>query len=256
MSLTQAIPILEVRGVYKSYLGGLQANLDLSLSVSRGETRALIGPNGAGKTTLINQITGHLRPDRGEIRLKGHRINGVPPHTVARMGVGRTFQKNNLMEAFTVFENARLALQSRLLGERSLWRFWRPAETLHEVNAAVPDLLARVGLEERAGDPVHTLSHGEKRQLELALALAGNPELLLLDEPMAGMSVEETRRITALLKDLKRHHAIVLVEHDMDTVFTLADTVSVLVYGTVLATGSGQDIRENPEVQEAYLGTE
>ena len=256
MSRTHAIPLLDIRQVYKAYVDGLLANQNLSLSVSPGETRAVIGPNGAGKTTLINQITGHLRPDRGEIWFNGHLLNGQPAHAVARMGVGRTFQRTNLLEAFTVAENVRLALQSRVLGDRGLRSFFRAADTLPGLTQGVAELLRRVGLDTRAPDLVETLSHGEKRQLELALALAGDPELLLLDEPMAGMSVEETRRLTLLLQELKRHHAIVLVEHDMDTVFALADTISVLVYGTVIATGTAAEIRDNPEVRDAYLGSE
>jgi len=256
MSRIHAIPLLDIRQVYKAYGDGLLANQNLSLSVSPGETRAVIGPNGAGKTTLINQITGQLRPDRGEIRFNGHLLNGRPAHAVARMGIGRTFQRTNLLEAFTVAENVRLALQSRVFGDRALRSFFRPADALPGLSQGVAELLERVGLDSRARDLVETLSHGEKRQLELALALAGDPELLLLDEPMAGMSVEETRRLTMLLHELKRHHAIVLVEHDMDTVFALADTISVLVYGTVIATGTAAEIRDNPEVRDAYLGTE
>ncbi|MDH5753457.1 MAG: ABC transporter ATP-binding protein [Deltaproteobacteria bacterium] len=248
--------ILLLKGVHKSYGGRVLANRDISLRMGPGETRALIGPNGAGKTTLLNLIAGNLRPDRGEIYFHGTPIHPLPPDRVARLGVGRTYQRDNLLDEFTVFENVRLARQRSHLGSRSLWSWWSRAEDREEINAAAREMLATLGLAQRAGARAGELSHGEKRQLELAMALAAGPRLLLLDEPMAGLSPQEGRKITGILESLKGSHAILLVEHDMDAVFTLADSISVLVEGALEITGAPEEIRNHPAVRRAYLGEE
>jgi branched-chain amino acid transport system ATP-binding protein len=254
--MAERAPLLETRGLTKSF-GGLRVNHAIDLALAPGETRAVIGPNGAGKTTLVNQIAGDLRPDRGRIWFRGRAIEGLPAHRVARLGIGRSYQRTNLFPEFTVFENVRLAAQSRLRGSPpGLFRWWRAATAYGEINSAAERVLETFGLAGRGADPAGALSHGEQRQLELAMVLAVEPELLLLDEPMAGLSMEESRRLTALLAALKSTHTILLVEHDMDAVFALADTITVLVYGQVIATGNAEAVRANPAVREAYLGEE
>lgn len=247
-------PLLETRNLSRSYGGSLLANNRISLSVATGEAHAVIGPNGAGKTTLINQIAGHLSPDQGEILLRGVNIQGKPPYAITGMGVGRTFQKTNILGEFSVLENVRLAVQAHMLGATSLRKLWRGALAQSRVITRAEALLRQSGLAERRLETADALSHGEKRQLELAMALASQPRLLLLDEPMAGMSVEESRRITDLLISLKQTHTLLLIEHDMDAVFAIADRITVLVYGEVVATDTPEAIRNNPEVREAYLG--
>jgi branched-chain amino acid transport system ATP-binding protein len=243
-------PLLEVRGLTKSF-AALRVNHEIDLAVAPGEARAIIGPNGAGKTTFINQIAGQLRPDRGEILFEGRSIGGLPPYRVARLGIGRSFQRTNLFPEFTVFENVRLAAQSRLTG----WPgFWRPARRYSGVNAAAEHALDTAGLAPRADEPAGALSHGEQRQLEIAMVLALEPRLLLLDEPMAGLSMDESHGLTELLLRLKRGHTLILIEHDMDTVFAVADRITVLVYGQIMATGDAAAVQANPAVREAYLG--
>jgi branched-chain amino acid transport system ATP-binding protein len=235
------------------HFGGLAAVSNVSIACRMGEVHAVIGPNGAGKTTLINLLSGDLRPSGGAVSLYGRDVTGMSADEISRLGVGRSYQKTNVFLPFTAFENCRLAAQSRL---PSSMRFIRPARRYAEVNAAAERALAAAGLEGRAGVSVAALSHGEQRQVEIAMTLATQPKVLLLDEPLAGMGAEESARIVALLQKLAREHAILLVEHDMDAVFAVADVLTVMVNGTVLASGSPEEIRSNRAVQEAYLGAE
>ena len=233
------------------HFGGLAAVNAVSLEVKMGELHAVIGPNGAGKSTLINMLSGDLPPTSGRVSIDGRDVTGFAAHQISRMGVGRSYQKTNLFLSFTAFENCRLAAQSR---QKSSMRFFRPAATLAEVNRTAEEALAVAGLEARAESPASALSHGEQRQLEIAMTLATRPKLLLLDEPLAGMGADESSSMVALLKRLVQTHAILLVEHDMDAVFALADRLTVMVDGQVLASGLPAEIRANAEVQEAYLG--
>ncbi|MEL6289779.1 MAG: ABC transporter ATP-binding protein [Pseudomonadota bacterium] len=246
-------PHLEIAGLRKSF-GGVHATDDVTLTVARGETHAIIGPNGAGKTTLIAQLSGLLAPDAGTVHFEGRDITAAPAYQRAHLGMARSFQITSVVMDMTVAENASLAAQAHA---GSSFRLWQPAgEERHLVDAA-HKLLERVGLAARATTPAAALSHGERRQLELAMALAGTPRLLLLDEPMAGMGADESMRMVERLATLKAQPnapTILLVEHDMDAVFALADRISVLVYGRVIATDTPQSIRENTEVQRAYLG--
>jgi branched-chain amino acid transport system ATP-binding protein len=244
--------LLEVRGLTKRF-GGLVATDRLDLDVVRDELHAVIGPNGAGKTTLVAQLAGALQPDAGAIALDGKDVTRRSAHARVASGIARSYQVTNVFPRFSALDNAALAVQACA---GSSFRFFRPvsreAGLLDEARA----LLARVGLAERSDVPASALAHGEQRQLEVALALASRPRLLLLDEPMAGMGPEESERMVALIEGLKRKVTIVLVEHDMDAVFRLADRISVLVYGRVLATGTTSEIRANPDVRQAYLGSE
>jgi len=233
--------------------GGLAAVDNVALECRMGEVHAVIGPNGAGKTTLINLLSGDLPPSAGRVFLRDREITGLRSDAISRLGVGRSYQKTNVFLPFTAFENARVAAQSRL---PSSMRFFRSARTYRQVNEAAERALVQAGLEGREGIPVSALSHGEQRQVEIAMTLATGPSTLLLDEPLAGMGAEESARIVELLQKLVAGHAILLVEHDMDAVFAVADVLTVMVNGTVLASGPPEAIRSNPEVQEAYLGTE
>ena len=233
------------------HFGGLAAVNAVSLEVKMGELHAVIGPNGAGKSTLINMLSGDLPPTSGRVSIDGRDVTGFAAHQISRMGVGRSYQKTNVFLSFTAFENCRLAAQSR---QKSSMRFFRPAAKLAEVNRTAREALAVAGLEARAESPASALSHGEQRQLEIAMTLATRPKLLLLDEPLAGMGADESSSMVALLKRLVQTHAILLVEHDMDAVFALADRLTVMVDGQVLASGRPAEIRANAEVQEAYLG--
>jgi branched-chain amino acid transport system ATP-binding protein len=244
--------LLEVRALTKRF-GGLVATDGLDLSVAVGELHAVIGPNGAGKTTLIGQLAGTLRPDAGSIVLDGVDLTHRSAHARVARGIARSYQVTNVFRRFTALDNAVLAVQACA---GSSFRFWRPAAREAVLFDRARTLLERVGLQHRADIPAGALAHGEQRQLEVALALASRPRLLLLDEPMAGMGPDESERMVALIAGLKGGITIVLVEHDMDAVFRLADRISVLVYGRVLATGTPADIRANPDVREAYLGVE
>lgn len=235
------------------HFGGLAAVSNVSLAVESRRIHAVIGPNGAGKTTLINMLSGDLPPSSGRIVLSGEDITGLAANEVSRRGVGRSYQKTNVFLPFSAFENCRLAAQSRL---PTSMRFVRPALANRQVNEAAEQALAAVGLRDKAHVPVLALSHGEQRQIEIAMALATQPKLLLLDEPLAGMGAEESVRIVELLQQLVRDHAILLVEHDMDAVFALAHVLTVMVNGTVLETGTPAQIRASKQVQEAYLGAE
>jgi len=244
--------VLRTRDLTRRF-GGLVAVRNVSVECRTGEVHAVIGPNGAGKTTLINMLSGDLHPSSGSVFLGGYDVTGFPPYRISRLGVGRSYQKTNVFLPFTAFENCRLAAQSRL---PSSMRFFRPALADREVNAAAERALAAAGLEGRDATPVAELSHGEQRQVEIAMALATRPRVLLLDEPLAGMGSEESVRIVALLKKLAADHAVLLVEHDMDAVFAVADVLTVMVNGMVLESGTPGQIRSSPAVQEAYLGSE
>jgi branched-chain amino acid transport system ATP-binding protein len=245
-----AEPILRLEALRKRF-GGLAVTDGVSLEVMPGEIHAVIGPNGAGKTTLIHQVSGTLRPDAGRVVFAGRDVTALPLARRARLGLARSFQITSVLPGFTALENAALAVQAR---SGSSFRFLRPAASEAVLNGAAMDALAQVGLGDRAAVPAAALSHGERRQLELAIALAMQPRLLLLDEPLAGAGPEETERLVALLRGLKRRYAILLVEHDMQAVFALADHISVLVYGRLIATGTPAVIRGNAEVRAAYLG--
>ena len=233
--------------------GGLTAVNDVALECRVGELHAVIGPNGAGKTTLINLLSGDLAPSSGRVELFGRDVTGLPSHRVSQLGVGRSYQRSNIFMRFTVFENCRLAAQSRL---PSSMRFLKPAVRYREVNDAAAPAVELAALCGREQVPATALSHGERRQLEVAMTLATRPRLLLLDEPLAGMGAEESARMVELLKKLAPGHAMLLVEHDMDAVFALASVLTVMVNGSVLASGTPESIRANREVQEAYLGSE
>src|SRR5205085_2617401 len=242
--------MLEVRGLTKTF-GALRASDAIDFDVREGETHAVIGPNGAGKTTFIGQLAGDLRPDAGRIVFAGEDITALGAPRRARKGLARSFQITSVYHDFTALENVMLAVQAQA---GHSFRFWREARQDSDLIAPARQILHEVGLGERGDVLAATMSHGEHRQLELAMALALRPRLLLLDEPMAGMGVEDSRRMIELLGMLKRRYSIVLVEHDMDAVFRLADRISVLVYGRVIATGSPAEIRANLEVRAAYLG--
>ncbi len=244
--------LLTVEGLRKSF-GSLVVSDGVSLDFACGELHALIGPNGAGKTTLIHQLSGLLPSDAGSIRFDGEDVTRLDMASRARKGLVRSFQITSVLSAFSALENVALAAQART---GSSFRFLKPASAEEELNAAALAALKRVGLERRAHVQAGSLSHGEKRLLEIAIALALRPRLLLLDEPLAGLGQDESRASIRLLAEIKRELTIVLVEHDMDAVFALADRVSVLVYGRVIATGSPVAIQANQAVREAYLGEE
>ncbi|MDO9711898.1 ABC transporter ATP-binding protein [Paracraurococcus lichenis] len=245
-----AEPILRLEGLRKRF-GGLAVTDDVSLEVAPGEIHAVIGPNGAGKTTLIHQVSGTLRPDAGRVLFAGRDVTTLPLARRARLGLARSFQITAVLPGFTALENAALAVQAR---SGSSFRFIRPAASEVALNREALEALDQVGLGARAQVPAGALSHGERRQLELAIALAMQPRLLLLDEPLAGAGPEETERLVRLLRSLKGRYAVLLVEHDMQAVFALADRISVLVYGRVIATGAPAEIRADPAVRAAYLG--
>ena len=245
-----ASPALRTERLHKVF-GGLAAVRDVSLECHVGRLHAVIGPNGAGKTTLINLLSGDLPPSGGCVELLGRDVTGLAAHQVSQRGLGRSYQRTNIFMRFSAFENCRLAAQSRL---PSSMRFLRPAARYREVNEAATNALSLAGLGARADVVASELSHGERRQLEVAMTLATRPKVLLLDEPLAGMGAEESARMVELLRTLVVEHALLLVEHDMDAVFALADTLTVMVDGAVLASGSPQEVRANAEVQKAYLG--
>jgi branched-chain amino acid transport system ATP-binding protein len=244
--------MLEVRGLTKSY-GALRASDGIDFDVRQGETHAVIGPNGAGKTTFISQLAGDLRPDAGRIVFAGEDVTGLRAPRRARKGLARSFQITSVYHEFSALDNVALAVQARL---GHSFRFWRDARRDAALREPARRLLDEVGLGARSDMLAASMSHGEHRQLEVAMALALEPRLLLLDEPMAGMGAEESQRMIGFLGTLKARYSIVLVEHDMDAVFRLADRVSVLVYGRVIATGAPEAIRANAEVRAAYLGEE
>jgi branched-chain amino acid transport system ATP-binding protein len=243
-------PLLAASGLVKRY-GGLLAIDDLSIDVRHGETHALIGPNGAGKTTLIGQLTGESRPDAGRVRFDGRDVTAMPAFRRARLGLARSFQITSIFPALTVLDNVALAVQ---VHAGHSFGFWRSARNDSRLRAPARQALRQVDLDGRAEMVAGHLSHGEHRQLEIAIAIATEPRLLLLDEPMAGMAPEEGRRLVALLGTLKGSLAMLLVEHDMEAVYALADRISVMVYGRIIATGDAESIRGDAEVRRAYLG--
>lgn len=245
-----AEPVLQIEGLAKSF-GALKATDGVNLDLRAGEIHALIGPNGAGKSTLIHQICGSIRPDSGTIRFLGEDMAGLDMAARVRKGLGRSFQISSLAPEFSGLRNVMLAVQAR---QGSSFRFFRPVATDRSLTGPAMAMLARVGLEKRAETPAAELSHGERRQLEIAIALALGPKAFLFDEPMAGLGPEGSKRLTGFLDGLRHEAPILLVEHDMDAVFALADRISVLVYGRIIATGTVAEIRSDPDVRRAYLG--
>jgi branched-chain amino acid transport system ATP-binding protein len=248
--VAEAEPLLSIEGLSKRF-GGVVASDAITLSVPRGELHAVIGPNGAGKTTLIGQLTGEVAPDAGRIRFDGTDVTQLPTYRRSLLGLARSFQITSLFLDFTALDNVALAVQAHAGHSFRLWRNARAEPGLRE---PARKALAHVGLAERAGTLVANMSHGEHRQLEIAMALATSPRMLLLDEPMAGMGPEESQRMVATLRELKGELTILLVEHDMEAVFALADRVTVLVYGRVIASDTPAAVRANAEVRQAYLG--
>lgn len=242
--------VLDIRGLEKSF-GALKATDNVNLTLRPGEIHALIGPNGAGKSTLIHQICGTLRQDKGSIHLGGRDVSGLSVAERARLGLGRTFQISSLAGEFSALRNVMLAVQAR---QGTSFRFFMQVMKDASLVDAAMERLARVGLADRAHVPASELSHGEKRQLEIAIALALDVHAFLLDEPMAGMGPEGSKSLTRFLDGLRQEAPILLVEHDMDAVYALADRISVLVYGRIIATGTVDEIRNDPAVRTAYLG--
>ena len=243
-------PILQVRRLSKRF-GGLAAVDEISMDVNAGELHAVIGPNGAGKTTLINMLSGDLTPSGGSILFGGKEVAHLPPERRSRLGIGRSYQKVNIFAAFSALENCRLAAQSR--DPRPL-NWLRVASSYDEIIANARRALVDVGLANRAETIALTLSHGEQRQLEIAMSLATEPKLLLLDEPLAGLGIEESLKMIELISKVAQTHAVLLVEHDMDAVFQLARVLTVMVNGKVLASGKPDEVRANDDVRCAYLG--
>ena len=242
--------VLRIEGLTKHF-GGVIASDNVSLDVTKGELHAIIGPNGAGKTTLIGQLAGEIVPNGGRIHFGGRDITALPVHDRSLLGLARSFQITSLFPHFTALENVALAVQAHA---GHSFRFWRAARTESELRQPAMAALERVGIAHRANTGVAGMSHGEHRQLELAIALASKPSMLLLDEPMAGLGPDESARMVQTLRELKRELTILLIEHDMEAVFALADRITVLVYGRVIASGDPAAIRANAAVREAYLG--
>ncbi|MBT5415549.1 MAG: ABC transporter ATP-binding protein [Rhodospirillaceae bacterium] len=247
-----AEPLLRIEGLTKRF-GGLIACDGISLDIGPGEVHAVIGPNGAGKTTLVAQLGGGLRPEEGRVTFDGQDITRATPEDRSRLGIARSFQITSVFTGFSALDNVALAVQAHA---GHSFRFWRPVAGDATLEDPARAALERIGLADRAGDPAGDLSHGERRQLELAMALVTEPRLLLLDEPTAGMGREDSDRMIALLEGLKGERAMLLVEHDMDAVFALADRITVMTYGKVIATDTPAAIRENEAVRAAYLGTD
>ncbi|MCV6593849.1 MAG: ABC transporter ATP-binding protein [Silicimonas sp.] len=244
--------VLETRGISKAF-GALKASQDISLDLRKGEIHAIIGPNGAGKSTLIAQICGTLQPDAGAVLLEGQDVTGWPARARATAGLGRTFQISQLAMEDSVRENVLLGA----LGARGTpWSFWKSAKADAALTERAEAALERVKLMEQADVKTAELSHGQRRQLEVAVALTLQPKAFVMDEPMAGMGAGGSKRLTGFLDELRAEAPILLVEHDMDAVFALADRISVLVYGQIIATGTVDEIRGDPQVQAAYLGEE
>jgi branched-chain amino acid transport system ATP-binding protein len=251
-AVADAVPeaLLEINGLTKRF-GGVLASDSISLSVPKGELHAIIGPNGAGKTTLIGQLAGEIVSDAGHIHFEGRDITAVPTYRRSQLGLARSFQVTSLFLDFTALDNVALAVQAHA---GHSFHFWRAARDEADLRRPAEAALARIGLAHRANVVVSRLSHGEHRQLEIAMALATSPRMLLLDEPMAGMGPDESARMVKMLRELKRELTILLIEHDMEAVFALADRITVLVYGRIIASGTPEAIRANAEVRQAYLG--
>ncbi|WP_018988729.1 ABC transporter ATP-binding protein [Aromatoleum toluclasticum] len=244
--------LLSAEGMTRRF-GGLTANQSVNLSLERGVLHALLGPNGAGKSTCINMLSGDLPPSEGTIRYKGEDITGLTAYQRSRIGIGRSYQRTNIFPKFTVLENCRLAAQSR---KPRPWSLFTDALAMPEAVERARAAIAEAGLSGRENRVAGTMSHGEQRQLEIAMVLATDAEVLLLDEPLAGMGSEESAQMVTLLNRLKATRAILLVEHDMDAVFAVADRITVMVNGQVLESGPPEQIRNSPDVQAAYLGHE
>jgi branched-chain amino acid transport system ATP-binding protein len=242
--------ILRTEGLVKRF-GGILVTDSVSLDIAAGELHAIIGPNGAGKTTLINQLSGEMASNEGKVWFDGLEVTGMPIHSRARRGLLRSYQITSIFEAFTVRENAALAA---LGAQEHGWRFLQPMLARGGPARSAEEALQACGLAARADTPAADLAYGERRQLEMAMALAAQPKFLLLDEPMAGMSVQESGAVVAMLKRLKGRYTILLIEHDMEAVFALADRITVMVYGKVMFTGTPDEIRNHPEVRAVYLG--
>ena len=242
--------LLQVENLAKRF-GGIVATDDLSIAIPEGQLHAVIGPNGAGKTTLIAQLSGQLTPDSGHIQFAGSDITALSMPARSALGLARSFQITSLFLDLSVLDNVALAVQAHA---GHSFHFWRDARGQSELRDPARAALARVGLKARENLPASALSHGEHRQLELAMALASKPRMLLLDEPMAGLGPEESARMVAMLRELKKELTVLLVEHDMEAVFALADRITVLVYGRVIASGKPEEIRNNAQVRDAYLG--
>jgi len=243
--------LLETRGLTKAF-GALTAVDGVGLGIAAGSLHSVIGPNGAGKTTLFNLLTGTFPPDSGSIVLDGRDVTGAPAHRVAHLGLARSFQRTNVFPAFSLLDNAWIAAFATGRSRRGL--MWRRRDRYPEAAERARAALADVGLAGKADQPARAISHGEQRQLELAIALAAAPRVLLLDEPAAGLSPEETRRMVELVRALKRRYTIVLIEHKIDIIMSVSDRVSVMNFGRLIAEGSPEEIRANPEVRRAYLG--
>lgn len=248
--MTEAI--LATKNITKRF-GAVPANEDVSIDLVAGEVHAIIGPNGAGKSTLIAQICGSITPDEGSIELLGENVTALPTHKRAQRGLARTFQVSALVMEASVLQNAMLGA---LGATGNPWRFFKPVSSDKQLKNKAVEALATVGLDNYLDVRAGELSHGQRRQLEVGIALTLNPKAFVMDEPMAGLGVEGSKLLTGILAELKQQAPILLVEHDMDAVFALADRISVLVYGQVIATGTVNDIRNNPDVQSAYLGSD
>ena len=242
--------ILETKGLYHDY-SGLEVLFDVNLQVEEGERHAIIGPNGAGKTTLFNTITGSFRPSQGKVFFKGKDITGFPPYKLTRLGMGRSFQLTSTFARMVTFQNIRLAILSKK-GIR--FNLFKKVDKMTDVNLETLEIIKRINLDQEALVPATLLSYGKHRSLEISMALATNPDLILLDEPTAGMSRDETHNAVEMIKRLTAGKTVVVIEHDMDVVFALADRVTVLHYGKILATGTPDEIRNNQAVKDAYLG--
>ncbi|MDD5333923.1 MAG: ABC transporter ATP-binding protein [Rhodoferax sp.] len=248
--MSEAKVLLRAKEITRVW-GGLIALNRVSLQLERQSVHAVIGPNGAGKSTLINILSGELAPSSGQIELLGRDVTAWSQPRRARFGLGRSYQRNTIYPSFSVLENCRLAAQMR---QPKPWAFWQDAQRCQVSTRVALEVAQRAGLAEVLERTAGLLSHGQKRQLEVAMCLASGPEVLLLDEPLAGMGAEETERMLSLLAELKKDHAILLVEHDMDAVFRIADRITVMVNGAVIASGSPAFVRNSPEVRLAYLG--
>jgi len=242
--------ILETRGLYHDFKG-LEVLFDVNLQVEEGERHAVIGPNGAGKTTLFNVITGTYQPSRGQVFFKGKEITGARPHELTRLGVGRSFQLTSTFNRLTTFQNIRLAILSKK-GIR--FHLFRRVDKMQDITQETDEVLRRINLDRERDMPAGVLSYGKHRSLEISLALAADPDLIMLDEPTAGMSRDETHYAVGLIRRLTEGKTVVIIEHDMDVVFSLADRITVLHYGQILATGPPVEIRQNQAVKDAYLG--
>jgi len=245
-------PSVELRGVQKSF-GNTSVIRDVNLTVLKGERHALIGPNGAGKSTLFNLISGHLVPTVGSILLKDEIVSGLPPHKINRRGLSRSFQVTNVFSNMSVWENIRCAL---LWAAGHRYAFWKNIDNLPEVRERTAQILQEINLISRRDVPAGLLAYAEQRTLEIGITIAGGADVILLDEPTAGMSRAETERAVELIRLLTKGRTLLIVEHDMSVVFGLADRISVLVYGKIIASGTPEEIRGNPQVKEAYLGEE